>query len=310
MPVSAPRVASVAVIYQHPLAYLLAVEGAALLRAFAGEHDRDFTLARIAEVRAFVEAVDAWGDGVTLPSVTTPDGYRTWAETYDLPGNQLVDLEQPAVHEILRRLPAGIALDVACGTGRHARYLEELGHRVIGVDSAPAMLDRAAASVPGAGLARSDLHQLPIADGAVDVIVCALALSHVPDLAAALTEFVRVLRPGGHLVISDSRGLFGYVGPPVPIHRSSGGVGVLPHWNRLTSDYLAAALPLGLQVRSCVEPRRPDPLIDPDAKPATDELTADDPPSIWVLHTLCPAATNAAYHDNPAAIVWHFQLEQ
>jgi ubiquinone/menaquinone biosynthesis C-methylase UbiE len=298
------------VTYQHPLAYVLAVEGAALLRAFAGEHDRDFTLARIAEVRAFAEATDAWGDGVTLSPVTTPDGYRTWAETYDQPGNQLVDLEQPVVHEILQRLPAGTALDVACGTGRHTRYLAELGHRVIGVDSAPAMLDRAAANVPGASLARADLHQLPVPDHTVDVIVCALALTHVPDLAAALTEFVRVLRPGGHLVISDSRGLFGYFGPPVPVHTGNGGLGVLPHWNRLTSDYLAAALPLGLQVRLCAEPRRPAPLIDPDAKPAIEDLTGDDPPSIWVLHTLCPAATNAAYHDNPAAIVWHFQLEQ
>jgi SAM-dependent methyltransferase len=144
----------------------------------------------------------------------------------------------------------------------------------------------------------------------VDVIVCALALTHVPDLAAALTEFVRVLRPGGHLVISDSRGLFGYFGPPVPVHTRNGGLGVLPHWNRLTSDYLAAALPLGLQVRLCAEPRRPAPLIDPDAKPAIEDLTGDDAPSIWVLHTFCPAATNAAYHDNPAAIVWHFQLEQ
>jgi hypothetical protein len=43
------------------------------LRAFAGEHDRDFALARIAEVRALVEAADAWGDGVTLPTVTTPN---------------------------------------------------------------------------------------------------------------------------------------------------------------------------------------------------------------------------------------------
>jgi hypothetical protein len=166
MPGLAPRVVSVAVIYQHPLAYLLAVEGAALLRAFAGEHDRDFTLARIAEVRALVDAAEAWGDGVTLSSMTTPDGYRTWAETYDQPGNQLVDLEQPVVHEILHDLPVGIALDVACGTGRHTRYLAELGHRVIGVDSAQAMLDRAAANVPDASLSRADLHQLPIPDHA------------------------------------------------------------------------------------------------------------------------------------------------
>ena len=138
-------------VYQHPLAYLLAVEGAALLQAFAGEHDRAFTLARIAEVRALLDAAPVWGDGVTLPSVPTPDGYRTWAETYDQPGNQLVDLEQPVVREIVRDLPVGVALDVACGTGRHTRYLAELGHRVIGVDSAPAMLDRAAGSVPDAG---------------------------------------------------------------------------------------------------------------------------------------------------------------
>jgi len=298
------------VVYQHPLAYLLAVEGAALLQAFAGEHDRDFTLARIAEVRALLDAAPVWGDGVTLSSVPTPDGYRTWAETYDQSGNQLVDLEQPVVREIVRDLPVGVALDVACGTGRHTRYLAELGHRVIGVDSAPAMLDRAAGNVPDAGFARADLHRLPIPDHAVDVVVCALALTHVPDLGAALTEFVRVLRPGGHLVVSDSRGLHGYIGAPVPVRTSDGEPGVLPHWNRLTSDYLAAALPLGLQVRRCVEPRRPTPLIDPDTVPALEDLVADDPPNIWVLHTFCPAATNAAYRDNPAAIIWHFQLDR
>lgn len=290
--------------YQHPLAYLLAVEGAALMRAFAGEHGREFSMARIAEVRAFLEDADDWGNGVDLPPVTTPAGYRTWAETYDQPGNQLIDLEQPVVREILAGLPAGIALDVACGTGRHTRYLAEAGHRVIGVDSAPAMLDRAVAKVPDAGFAEADMGRLPIADHAVDVVVCALALSHVPDLAAALAELVRVLRPGGHLVISDSRGQFG----PIPVRTHDGQPGLLPHWNRLTSDYLVAALPLGLQVRRCVEPRRPTPMVDPDVEPARESLAAGDYPNVWHLHTFCPAATNAAYQDTPAAIIWHFQL--
>jgi hypothetical protein len=40
------------VIYQDPLAYLLGLEGAALLRAFSGYYDRDFTDARLAEIRA------------------------------------------------------------------------------------------------------------------------------------------------------------------------------------------------------------------------------------------------------------------
>jgi hypothetical protein len=39
------------VIYQHPLAYLLGLEGIALLRAFSGVYDRDFTLARFREVQ-------------------------------------------------------------------------------------------------------------------------------------------------------------------------------------------------------------------------------------------------------------------
>ncbi|MBA3310028.1 MAG: SAM-dependent methyltransferase, partial [Nocardioidaceae bacterium] len=38
-------------IFQHPLAYLLGLEGIALLRAFAGDYDRDFTESRLAEVR-------------------------------------------------------------------------------------------------------------------------------------------------------------------------------------------------------------------------------------------------------------------
>jgi ubiquinone/menaquinone biosynthesis C-methylase UbiE len=292
------------VTYQHPLAYLLAVEGMALMRAFGGEHGRDFTRARIAEVRAFLEDADSWGDGVVLAPVTTQDGYRAWAETYDQPGNQLIDLEQPVVREIVAGLPAGIAIDVACGTGRHARYLAEQGHRVIGVDSAPAMLERAAANVPDAGLAQGELLRLPVADHAADVVVCALALTHVPDLAAALAEFVRVLRPGGHLVISDSRGQFG----PIAVRTRDGRPGLLPHWNHLTSDYLVAALPLGLQVRRCVEPRRPAPLVDPNITPARENVATRDFPDVWDLHTFCPAATNAAYEDTPAAIVWHFQL--
>jgi SAM-dependent methyltransferase len=296
----------VLVIYQHPLAYLLGLEGVALLHAFAGDYDRDFTEARLAEVRALLDSAGQLGGGAAIRPVPIVEGYGAWAGAYDLPGNQLIDLEQPIVWEILDGLPRGTALDAACGTGRHAGHLAALGHAVIGVDTSPEMLAVAAAKVPGAEFREGDLHQLPVPGQHADVVVCALALTHVPELAPALTEFVRVLRPGGHLVISDSRGLLGYLGSPVVTALPGGGFGYLPHRNRLTSDYLAAALPLGLQVRRCEEPRRPCPLIDPDALP--DAVPADEPPDIWSLHSWCAAATNAAYRDNPAAIIWHFQL--
>jgi ubiquinone/menaquinone biosynthesis C-methylase UbiE len=47
------------------------------------------------------------------------------------------------------------------------------------------------------------IYQDPLPDDSADVIVCALALVHMPCLERVLSEFARVLRPGGDLVISD-----------------------------------------------------------------------------------------------------------
>jgi ubiquinone/menaquinone biosynthesis C-methylase UbiE len=294
-------------IYQHPLAYLLGLEGIALLRTFAGESDRDFTMARLAEIRALLDSVEQLGDGAVVEPIPTMEAYHGWAEFYDEPGNQLIDLEQPIVREILDGLPRGVALDAACGTGRHSAYLASLGHTVIGVDSSTAMLDRAREKVPNGEFHEADLSALPLPDDHVDLVVCALALVHVPELEPVLAEFVRVLRPRGNLVISDQRGLIRGIGLPVVKARSDGSPGYMPIRSRLTSDYLAAALPLGLQVRRCEEPRRPFPLVD-DGDEGFPEHIPGAPPNIWALHRWCTAATNAAYRDTPAAIIWHFQL--
>lgn len=287
-------------IYQLPLAYLLGLEGVALLRAFNGEYDRDFTEARLAEIRALLDSADQLGDGVATRPVTTAEGYDAWAERYDGP-NDLVDMEQPVVHEILAGLPTGTALDAACGTGRHAAYLASLGHIVIGVDISPEMLAVARSKVPGADFRDGDLHKLPVPDQHVDLVVCALALTHVPDLAPVLAEFARVLRPGGHLVISDSRMDYTLVNA-LP----GGGYGYLPHYKRLTSEYLTAALPLSLQVRRCEELRSPR--RDPSAAPPAERILPDHPSDIWTLRAWIPAASIAAHNGNPLLIFWHFQL--
>jgi SAM-dependent methyltransferase len=138
-------------------------------------------------------------------------------------------------------------------------------------------------------------------------------LSHVEDLDRALAELVRVLRPDGHLVISDSRGLIGDISLPLVRVGPGGELGYMPIWSRLASDYLAAALPLGLQVRRCEEPRRPFPMVGEDGTDLFDGVRPPDhipgdPPDIWSLHALAPAATNAAWRGKPAAIIWHFQL--
>jgi SAM-dependent methyltransferase len=169
------------------------------------------------------------------------------------------------------------------------------------------MLEVARAKIPAGEFHAADLHALPVADDSIDVVVCGIAASHVPDLAPALAEFARVLRPGGHVVLTDSRGLIGDVGLPLARTRPDGTFGYVPFRSRLASDYLATALPLGFEVRRCEEPRRRTPLVDDEGRdlgdPDTPEHRPGRPPSIWALHRFAPAATNAAYRGLPHAIV-------
>lgn len=295
------------VIYQHPLAYLLGLEGAALLRAWAGDHDEAFVRARIDEVRRLVDdPVLAGHAGVMVRRGDLPAAYRGWSATYDEPRNGLFDSDEPVMHEILDSLPVGAVLDAACGTGRYAAHVAARGNRVLGVDGSPDMLDRARARVPDGLFLRGDLHRLPVADGAVDVVVCALALVHVPALAPVLAEFARVLRPGGHLVISDVHRDLVLLGSVVHSPGPAGEPGVAPTYRHSTGDFLRAALPAGLRVRRCEEPRLTFP--DQPAPPPQQTVPGEWADWPWSLLPLIPAATRAAW-DSPSTIVFHFRLD-
>jgi ubiquinone/menaquinone biosynthesis C-methylase UbiE len=298
------------VIYQHPLAYLLGIEGVALLRAWAGDYDREFVAARLAEIRRLLDAEVLVGHGgVVVGRSDTATGYRSWAASYDEPRNSLFDSDEPVMHQILdtvlEALPTGTILDAACGTGRYAAYLAARGHRVVGVDSSPEMLAQARARAPQAAFLRGDLHRLPLTGGAVDVVVCALALVHVPSLAPVMAEFARVLRPGGHLVISDVHHELVRLGSVVHAPGPAGEPGWTPTYRHTAGDYLRAALAVGLQVRRCEEPRPT--LPDQPASPPQEITVGDWADWPWTLLSLVPEAALAAW-DKPSTIIWHFQL--
>ncbi|MET0143248.1 MAG: class I SAM-dependent methyltransferase [Ilumatobacteraceae bacterium] len=105
--------------------------------------------------------------------------------------------------------PGGLALDAGAGFGRHAFELARRGMRVVALDFAAAEVTAtrdtfeamvATGEIPAqrfVGVLRGDATALPFAGGSLDVVITSEVLEHVPDDTAALTELVRVLRPGG-----------------------------------------------------------------------------------------------------------------
>jgi 2-polyprenyl-3-methyl-5-hydroxy-6-metoxy-1,4-benzoquinol methylase len=128
------------VIYQHPLAYLIGMEGLALLGAWAGDHDYDmeFAKARLVESRQLLENETlTTHPGVLVERDATGRAYAQWSTDYDNQGNDLFDLDERLLYLIIDTLPVGMAVDAACGTGRLTSRLAQRGHRVVGVDSSP-----------------------------------------------------------------------------------------------------------------------------------------------------------------------------
>lgn len=273
--------------------FLVGVEGLALFRHLL-EGDDSTAAARIAEVRHIVgtEEESTYGAGSDVPELDPRAGYARWAETYDLPGNPLVSVEQPAVWALLGDLPAGRALDAACGTGRHSARLVELGHEVTGVDASHEMLDVARARVPDARFLEGDLCALPVEDGEVEVAVCALALGHCDDLLGAIRELARAVRSGGQVVLSDLHPGMSVAGGQALFAAADGSLAFVREHVHLHGEYLDAFGASGLDVVRCVEPR-----FGPE-EAAMQGMAAQ----------FIPDATRAAFTGLPGALVW--QLER
>jgi 2-polyprenyl-3-methyl-5-hydroxy-6-metoxy-1,4-benzoquinol methylase len=140
--------------------------------------------------------------------VSAQEGYARWAGYYDHERNPLIAVEEPLVDVILSQLEVATALDVCAGTGRLALKLARRGAAVTATDQSAEMLTLAEQKARREGLAidfrlRSLEEGLPSTATGFDLVTCALALCHVPDLDQAVREFYRVLRQGGHLLITD-----------------------------------------------------------------------------------------------------------
>ncbi|HVA35309.1 MAG TPA: class I SAM-dependent methyltransferase, partial [Stellaceae bacterium] len=137
------------------------------------------------------------------------DLFNRTAQQYD-PVNRLFSLGSGAWYRrrCLRRAglrPGQQVVDVAVGTGLLAREaLTVTGDRsaVLGVDVSEAMLAIARRNL-GIALVQGAAEALPLADDVADFVTMGYALRHVADLVATFREALRVLRPGGTLLLLE-----------------------------------------------------------------------------------------------------------
>lgn len=116
------------------------------------------------------------------------------------------------IGERLQLRRAKTVLDVGCGVGHWGRVLAPLlsdDARVLGVDREPRWVSEAAAKAEAVGLGerfryqQGDATSLPFPDGTFDLVTCQTVLIHLKDPRLALREMLRVLKPGGMVLVTE-----------------------------------------------------------------------------------------------------------
>ena len=184
-------------------------------------------------------------------------GYDRWAAVYETDGNPLIALEAPAVRRAAGDVRGLDAVDLGCGTGRHARWLAGSGARVTAVDFSEGMLQQAR-RIPGAEAIEfvvHDLHErLPFPDAQFDLAVSGLVLEHLRELPPFFAELRRVLRPGGRAVVSAMHPAMLLRGSQARFTDPDSGEVVQPgSFPHVLGDFVMAAVRGGLLLEDVVE---------------------------------------------------------
>lgn len=162
-----------------------------------------------------VENITPYGDGSGDKTAQVREMFDTIAPAYDFMNRAMsfgIDrIWRAQAVRLLRAEPHDDIIDVATGTGDFAillaRRLDPI--TVTGVDLSDGMLEIGRMKVEREGLqdvvtlGQGDCLALPYTDGAFDAVTCAYGVRNFADLAAGYREMLRVLRPGGTVVILE-----------------------------------------------------------------------------------------------------------
>lgn len=129
--------------------------------------------------------------------------FDTIARTYDrLNRLMTLGLDRRWRRRAVRDLHGNV-LDVACGTGDMVQELQKRGCLVTGVDLSEEMLTIAKSKAPTATYMIADAEHLPFENDCFDAVTCAFGVRNFVHLEQGLSEMLRVLKPGGRMVILE-----------------------------------------------------------------------------------------------------------
>jgi len=139
--------------------------------------------------------------------------YDNWVEDYDQTLRQWrYEAPEQAAERLRGELaPEAVVLDAGCGTGLSGLALAAAGFSTIdGMDVSQRSLELAREHRVYRDLAHVDMQDLPLPydDDTYDGLVCAGVMTYVPDSAAILREFRRILKPGGCIVLTQRDDIF------------------------------------------------------------------------------------------------------
>jgi len=152
--------------------------------------------------------------GSALDRDTIEKAYARWAPVYDVVFGRVFEqgrMASIAAAEQHVGAGGGRILEVGVGTGISLSSYQR-NHRIIGIDISAPMLRRAQERVAEQGLdnvealAVMDAKHLALPDASFDVVVAQYVITAVPDPEATLDEFLRVLKPGGEIVLVNHLG--------------------------------------------------------------------------------------------------------
>jgi phosphatidylethanolamine/phosphatidyl-N-methylethanolamine N-methyltransferase len=132
--------------------------------------------------------------------------YARWAPFYDRSFGAFTAVARRAAVAEINKLPPGRVLELGVGTGISLPLYDDK-HRIVGIDLTPDMLDRARQKVADEkignveALHEMDAASLNFADHSFDTVMAMFVITVVPDPDRVLAEMVRVVRPGGTIVV-------------------------------------------------------------------------------------------------------------